>query len=291
MYYALIILSVVMFGGCFALNDVHRKMRGSSIKISLQFSLISSLAGLIVLLILNKFKLEFTPFTFAIAAIAALSGFGFTFCGFKALGKINLSLYSLFSMLGGMALPFLQGIIFYHEAFTLAKAICIVFIIAALLITVERKKGGDRSGIIYYVGIFVLNGLSGVLSKIFEAGSYEKTSARGYSILIALCSIVFSAIFLLALFLAKKKNKAPKITPASAGISAASGITNRIANLLLVIALAHVDASVQYPMVTGGVMIVSTVICFFGKNKPKKKELISIALAFLGMLALFIIPI
>ena len=194
-------------------------------------------------------------------------------------------------MLGGMALPFLQGIIFYHEAFTLAKAICIVFIIAALLITVERKKGGDRSGIIYYVGIFVLNGLSGVLSKIFEAGSYEKTSARGYSILIALCSIVFSAIFLLVFFLAKKRNEAPKITPASAGISAASGITNRIANLLLVIALAHVDASVQYPMVTGGVMIVSTVICFFGKNKPKKKELISIALAFLGMLALFIIPI
>ena len=30
------------------------------------------------------------------------------------------------------------------------------------------------------------------------------------------------------------------------------------------IALAHVDASVQYPMVTGGVMIVSTLICFLG---------------------------
>lgn len=291
MYYALIILSVVMFGGCFTLNDVHRKMRGSSVKISLQFSLISSLAGLIVLLILNKFKLEFTPFSFAIAATAAISGFGFTFCGFKALGKINLSLYSLFSMLGGMVLPFLQGIILFDEEFTLAKAICLVFIITALLITVERKKGANRSGTIYYVGIFVLNGLSGVLSKIFEAGSYEKTSARGYSILIALCSIVFSAILLFAFSIAKKKYEAPKITPASVGISAASGITNKVANLFLVIALAHVDASVQYPMVTGGVMIVSTVICFFGKNKPKKKELISIALAFLGMLALFIIPI
>ena len=66
---------------------------------------------------------------------------------------------------------------------------------------------------------------------------------------------------------------------------------NRIANLLLLIALMHLPASVQYPMVTGGVMIVSTAICFFGKKKPSKKELISVSLAFLGMLALFIIPI
>ena len=57
------------------------------------------------------------------------------------------------------------------------------------------------------------------------------------------------------------------------------------------IALAHVDASVQYPMVTGGTMIVSTIICFFGDKKPRKKELVSVAFAFVAMLLLFIIPI
>jgi len=56
-------------------------------------------------------------------------------------------------------------------------------------------------------------------------------------------------------------------------------------------ALLHVDASVQYPMVTGGVMIVSTIICFFGDRKPSKKEIISVLVAFVGMLALFVIPI
>ena len=78
---------------------------------------------------------------------------------------------------------------------------------------------------------------------------------------------------------------------ASTAVSAVGGITNRIANYVLVIALSHVDASVQYPMVTGGVMIVSTLICFFGKNKPKVKELISVGLAFVGLLALFLIKI
>ena len=56
MYYGLIFLAVVMFGGCFALNDVYRNMRGSSMKISLQFTLISSLAGLLVLLAANGFS-------------------------------------------------------------------------------------------------------------------------------------------------------------------------------------------------------------------------------------------
>ena len=115
MYYALIILSVVMFGGCFGLQDVYRKIKGSGIKISLEFSLVGSIAGFVLLLMVNSFKFEFTPFTLIMAFLASINGFANTFCSFKALDRINLSLYSLFSMLGGMVLPFLQGILFYDE--------------------------------------------------------------------------------------------------------------------------------------------------------------------------------
>lgn len=59
---------------------------------------------------------------------------------------------------------------------------------------------------------------------------------------------------------------------------------------MLVLALVHVDASVQYPMVTGGTMIVSTALSFFGDKKPNKGEILGVLLAFLGMLALFLIP-
>lgn len=287
MYYGLIILSVIMFGGCFALNDLYRKMRGSSLKISLQFSCVSSLAGLAVLLAINNFKFEFTVFTLIIALLSALVGLGFTFCAFKALGIINLSLYSLFSMLGGMVLPFVQGIVFYSEKMTVAKIVCLVFISVALLLTVEKSE--KTKGTIYYIGIFVLNGMSGVLSKIFTSSDCEKTSAAGYSILTALCSVALSGAILLLFFM--KKGNAPKMKLSDTGVGALNGITNRVANFLLVIALAHVDASVQYPMVTGGVMIVSTLICFFGKNKPSKKEILSVILAFVGMLALFVIPL
>ena len=199
----------------------------------------------------------------------------------------NLSVYSLFSMLGGMALPFAQGILFYSEDMTLAKTVCFLFILAALLLTV--KRGEKKRGTLYYAGIFILNGMSGVLSKIYTSAPFEKASAAGYSTMSSLCSVVIAAILLITL--GKKMGSTPPHTPLSLTMSAISGATNKIANFLLIIALAHVDASVQYPMVTGGVMIVSTAVCFFSKKIPTKREVASVALAFIGLLLLFIIPI
>ena len=298
-YYALIMLSVAMFGGGFALQDVYRKKRGSGLKISMESALIGALAGLVVLLIVNGFSFEITGFTLLMAFLSAVNGIAFTFCAFKSLDYINLSLFSLFSMLGGMALPFFQGIIFYNEGITLAKCLCVAFICAALALTVE--KGDKKKGAIFYIGIFVLNGMGGVLSKIFTASTLPKVSAAGYSIWIALCTVVLSGIAWAILACADKRKTiqseeleikpTKKLIWQSYGVGALYGAINKIANFFLVIALAHVDASVQYPMVTGGTMIVSTIICFFGEKKPSKKEMISVLLAFIGMLLLFLIPV
>ncbi len=287
MYYGMILLSVVVFGGCFALNDQYRRMRGSSLKVSLEASFIGSLMGLVVLFAVCGFRLSLTPFTLALAAVAAVNRLSFTFCSFKALDTINLSLFSLFSMLGGMTLPFLQGMIFYGEDLTVAKAVCFVLICAALLLTVSR--GERKGGGLYYVGIFVLNGMSGVLSKIFTEAPFAKTSAAEYSAWISVCTVVLAGTAWLLFF--RRKGDGSRATWLSCGVAAVNGGINETANFLLVMALAHVDASVQYPMVTGGVMIVSTLICFFGERKPCRREMLSVALAFLGMLALFLIPV
>jgi hypothetical protein len=74
-------------------------------------------------------------------------------------------------------------------------------------------------------------------------------------------------------------------------VSGAAGAVNKVANYILLIALVHVPSSVQYPMVTGGVMISSTLLCFFGPRKPSKREIASVALAFLGLLTLLVMPI
>lgn len=287
-YYLLIILSVTMFGGSFAFKDGYRKLRGSSFKVSRQYGLTGGIGGLILLFIINGVSLKFTPFTFIMATVSSINGLLFGWCAFMALGKTNLSVFSLFSMLGGMVLPFLQGIIFYGEPLTLAKGVCFVLIVVALLFTIN--KGDKNGGFIYYVGVFVFNGMSGVITKIFTSANFEKASATDYSIWATIIGIVIAIVLLLTVFRKKQPEEKPQ-TLLSETLCVASGVLNKVANLLLVIALAHVDASVQYPMVTGGVMIISTVISLFGKNKPTIKQVISVGVAFIGLLALFLIPV
>ena len=52
-------------------------------------------------------------------------------------------------MLGGMLLPFLQGLLFYDEELTIGKIICVILIIISLLLTIKssNEKKGYISGI------------------------------------------------------------------------------------------------------------------------------------------------
>lgn len=282
-YYLLVTTAVIMFSFQFLFNQIYEKENGGSLRSMLFFSLGANLIGSVILLAINRFRFECTPFTLAVAFIAALNNLGYSYCSIKALGKINLSLYSVFAMLGGMALPFAAGLLFYHEEFTAGKAVCFLLILIALLLTVE--KGNKGSGKIYYAGVFVLNGMSGVISKFFQASEYEKTSSAGYSVLIALTTCVLAAASLL--FVRK-----PSITFSVKAAAAASGygFLSTVANFFLLIALDHIPASAQYPFITGGVMIISTLICFFTPEKPSKKEIASVILSFAGIMALVLLP-
>ena len=289
MYYGFIVLSVVMFGGCFMLNDVHRRLRSSCLKVSLQGSLFSAITGLVVLLIINGFHLTLTWGSVLISLLASINTIVLSYCGIMALGTINLSLYSLFMMLGGMMLPFWQGVFFYGEKLTVSKIICFILICVALLITLEKGES-KKKAVIYYIAIFILNGMSGVYSKLFVGLADNHATPADYSITLAIWTGILSALVLLIFFCKKADDGVPPMTPLSILVSATSGGINKIANFLLTIALLHVDASVQYPMVTGGVMIVSTAAAYLTKNKPKPREIISVAVAFVGLLVLFLLP-
>jgi len=284
LYYGLILISVVMFGANFALNNQYRKRMGSGFFPSFFLATLSSLAGVLVLFPINGFRFEYALFPQLMALAATTNSLFLNFCSLKTLGKVNLSLYSLFMMLGGMALPSVAGVLFFEEGMTWAKGICYVFILVSLLITVE--KSGQKGGGIYYAGVFVLNGMSGVISKIYQAADYEKISSSGYSLLCALTTLVVASSLALIFYPSYRKNFRKSAVP----FGLCSGGVNRVANLFLLIALSHVHASVQYPMVTGGTMIVSTIIACFSESKPTKKQWVAVGLSFVGILLLVTLP-
>jgi len=273
-----------MFGANFALNNQYRKRMGSGFFPSFFLATLSSLAGVLVLFPINGFRFEYALFPQLMALAATTNSLFLNFCSLKTLGKVNLSLYSLFMMLGGMALPSVAGVLFFEEGMSWAKGICYLFIMAALLCTVE--KSDKKGGAIYYIGVFVLNGLSGVISKIYQSADYVKISQSGYSLLCAMTTFVVAGVMSLILYSSYRKNFRASAIP----FSLIGGGINRIANLLLLVALSQVPASVQYPMVTGGVMIVSTVIACFSENKPTKKQWLAVGLSFVGILLLVLLP-
>ena len=279
LYYALISLSVIMFGVQFLFTDKYQKECGQSALAAHRLTFYSGIVGIIILLIINGFSVEYTHFTLICAIANALVSLLYSICALKALAKINLSLYSLFAMLGGMVLPFIQGIIFYDEELTVGKIICFVFITVALALTVNKDT--NKGGWLYYVGVFVLNGLAGVVSTFFQKSAYPKTNAESFSIWSAVAAVVISFVALLIL---RGKGKKPSFKAIS--IAVIGGTLSRLANYVLVIALAVLPATVQYPFVTGGVMIASTVIAAIVGQKPSKREILSVAISFIGILAL-----
>lgn len=282
MYYGIIMIAVLMFSMQFLFNQRFQKEYGSSLKSLLVFVLGYNVAGLLVLLIINGFRVEFTWFTLLLSFLWAINGLVLSYCSFKAFEKVNLSVYSLFSQLGGMMLPFFAGVLLFDEQLTAGSVICFILVLISLLFTVKKGNGG--SYIIYYAGIFILNGMAGVLSKWFQAAPWEKTSSAGYSILSAAVAALLAGIVLLFI-----KGDRLKLSVRGATNMLGYGILNKIGNFLLLIALAHLPASVQYPMVTGGVMICSTVICFFTHQTPGKREIASLILSFAGILILVLL--
>ena len=284
MYYGIVVISVLMFGVQFYFNDKYQKECGTGASSVFVSAFIGSVAGVLCLAIINGFDFSFTPFALVWSFITAINSVLCSICSLKALEKVNLSVYSLFTMLGGMILPFIAGIAFYNESMTVAKAICVAFVTVALLITVRWKK--KTGGELYYAGVFILNGMSGVLSKIYDGATLPKVSSGGYSLWVAVMS---AAISLVALIIIGKRVKTPSFRAIL--FSAGGGILNRVANFLLLISLAVLPASVQYPFVTGGVIIVSTAIAALTKQKPDKKEILGVCLSFIGILSLVLIPI
>lgn len=282
LYYGVLLAAVTMFSFQFLFNKIFEKEYGNGLRAMFVFSAGSSLVGFIILLIINGFRVEFTWFSCLMAFFAALDSIGYTYFSLKSLGRINLSLYSMFSMLGGMILPSVVGILCYNEQLTWGKGICYALILLSLVLSSE--KGEKKSGYIYYMGVFLLNGMSGVLSTIFQNSPYEKTSAAGYSMLISLAALVICLVFLPFI-----RGDGKKLTKKAVFSMGGYGVLCRVGNYLLLIALAHIPASAQYPFVTGGVMIISTIICFFTPNKPSKRELLGVAVAFIALLILMFI--
>lgn len=274
--YILVSGATILFALQFFFNQRFEQCRGNDLKSALEFTLYKSVVIVIMMLLISKFNIIVTPFSVGLATVYAIACILMTYFSLKAFAIANLSVYSVFSMLGGMLLPFLLGVGFYDEKLTIFKVICCGLIVVSVLLNL---KGGKQSkkAFFYYMAVFVLNGGVGVISKIHQSSEIAHTDSTGFMFLSSMASIIISAVWLLI-----KYKKLPVIKGKSLVFAGGYGIFNGVGNWFLLLSLIHLPASVQYPLVTGGVMVFSTIISAIRKEKLSKIDYIAAGISFVA---------
>lgn len=270
----MLIGATVLFAFQMFFNQQFQRLRGNGLEASLTFTTYVHSVMFFLMLCINGFKMEWSWFSAGMALIRAAMDVVFGYCSIKALACANLSVYSTFSMLGGMLLPFVYGVAVASEPLTLPKILCCLLISLALFLTVERGKHSKKA-IFYYFCVFALNGLYGVVAALHQNRADLAVDSQSFS---AMSSLFTVAIAIGVSLLTAKKF--PLLRKPEVKFVGLFGACCGLGNLLLLIALLHVNASVQYPIITGGTMVVSTLICVMRKEKLGIRDYLATAIAF-----------
>ena len=150
MSYIFILISTVLFSCQSIFSQGYSRLHGGSLESSLLYSSGTNFASFCLMLILSGFQINFSWFSFFTAIAYSFITILAVYCSMNALKTANLSVQSMFHMLGGMLLPFLYGVSVCGEPLTVFKLLCCVLIAAALLLT-RNKLTVNKKAAKYYI--------------------------------------------------------------------------------------------------------------------------------------------
>lgn len=292
--YIIISLAVLCFAAQFAFTKCYEGAVKQTLVTTLVMLTVTSLSGTLLYLSIGGFKVNFSPVSLLWAVLLAVIMIPYYTVGIKVISLGSLAVYSMFMMLGGMLVPFFYGIIFLHEEISLFKILgtllMSVFIVLQAVFTENGEKNGSKGNKYLFFAlcllVFFLNGLTGVIAKAHQIseGAIDEVS---FTVISCGLNSVFSLILLL---IVSFKNTKEKITEAKSTLNLKPiiimvliGIAAYTGNFLHLKAANNVPASVQFPLVSGGVILISALAsALIFKEKNSFKEWISVIGAFLS---------
>ena len=293
--YLIIILAVVAFAAQFAFTKVFEGSTKQTTATTLLMLIVTNITGALMFFFIGAFggmRLEFSWFSLMWAVVLGLVMIPYYMIGIRVLSYGSLAIYSMFMMLGGMLVPFVYGL-FIGESMTWGKAVGTVVLTVCIILQAVwqsaceggSKKKGKVIFLILCLAVFFVNGATGVIANVHQSGA-EAISEVHFTVISCGVTAIVSAAALLVLFLfgnkkEKKKeirstfSKRPFLAMIAIGAAAYTG------SFLILKAASNVPASVQFPLVSGGVIVLSALVsAFIFKEKLTKKEWICIAGAF-----------
>lgn len=282
--YTMIVIAAACFSTQFIFQQKYQRIEGTSLLCALRFSTVSSLLQILFLLF-TPGEQHFSLPGVGIAALGALSVVANGFFSVKVFECADMTLFSIFEMLGGMTPPFVFGLLFFDEHLTVFKLIGFVLITAAIFIETGRLSAIKGKQLFYYAGLFLSNGMFGVFSK-WNVSLADPLAAKSFMMLCNGWAILFCCAAMGAIVFKTKASVIPK-QPKNMLITVIPyALISMLGNLLMQLALQKLPASVQYPMSTGGTIVISVIVSALRGEKPDKRGVIAAVIAALSSVAI-----
>lgn len=296
MDYVLILLAVTCYAAQFAFTKVYGGMVKQTASTSLMMLLVIGTTGAVMCFCISGFSVDFSAVSVMWAAVFALVTIPYYMIGVKVLSMGSLAIYSMFMMLGGMLVPVAYGVLFLREAASAGKLLGTVLLTAFIVMQALTQKTPEvtqkaegKQKILFFtlcMAIFFINGSTSVIAKAHQL-SVNAVNEASFTTT-ACCFIAILSALLLAIFSVKdpgnvKRELTQMLKWRSTGVVAGISIVQQSGNLLLLKAASSVPASVQFPLISGGVIVLSALVsAFVFREKLSKVEWIAIAGAFVS---------
>ena len=289
MGYILLSASAFLLAIDFALNKLYQQIRGTSPKASFFFNAVLGLVTAIIFLAVNKFSVSFSAYSIIMSMLMSVFVMSYNIIGFRLLKTGSMAIYTLFLMTGGMVLPYIFGLIFLNEQFSVMRTGALVLIIAGVILSNFSGEKINLKRICMCIAVFVLNGLVSIISKLHEIETnYECVNSVEFIILGGIFKFLLAGALYILFKNRETKTLEKKFSAKALIIVVMSAAVGGISYLLQLYGAKSMPATVLYPFITGGSIVFSAftgAVAF--KEKLSGKIIISVILCFIGTIMFY----
>ncbi len=281
--YIFVILSAVLLAVDFLIARLYQKAEGTTPVKVFRFNFFIGLFSVVIFFFINGCRFEFTWFSAILALVMTSLAILYTLIGFKVLAEGNTAYYSFFLMTGGMVVPYLWGLLFLNEKFSLLRMAGLALIIGAAFVIHAGGKKLSPKIIVMCASIFLLNGFVSVISKEHQISDMA-VSSSAYVILTSLVKVFVCGGILIA-YSVKGGNSVPrqKSGVKSTLLLAGSALVSGLSYMLQLNGASKLPATVLYPIVTGGSIVFTALAGWLAlKERPTKQMIFGLIICVAG---------
>jgi len=290
--YIMLIIAAALLSANFVFNKLYQNRRGASLQSGLLFNVLIGGFSAVLFFVLNGCKLHFSAYSLLMTSMVSILGICYYILGFRIMKFGTMTLYTLFLMIGGMTIPYVFGVLFLDEDFSILRTMGIFLLILAVVLPNISRQRMSAKLIVLCVLVFCLNGLVSIVSKIHQITPAQFcVNEKEFVIL----GGIVKAILAGGLYLQGKNKQTEEVVGdkfiknrGSIGILIVTFGAAAVSGLSYILQLQgarELPATVLYPFITGGSVIFTAIadrIVFH--MKLSKRMLASIALCFVGTL-------